>query len=77
MAIGRSLMSLKNFLQDRLLCSPRKRWRHESLADTTTAYMLPISENPIKIGSVNSVDGGSIAGVLKKKNVKKSIFLNF
>ena len=62
----RSFLSQKLVLRDRPPFSPGSTWRNESLADTTTAYMLPISENPIEIGSVSSVDGGSIAGVFKK-----------
>ena len=69
----RSFSSRKLVLRDRPPFNPGSTWRNESLADTTTAYMLPTSENPIKIGSVNSVDGGSIAGVFKKISPKFEI----
>ena len=72
MNAGRLFLSPKLVLRDRPPLSPESTWHHESLADTTTAYMLPTSENPIKIGSVNSVDGGSI-GVFKKISPKFEI----
>ena len=66
MDTGHSFLSPKLVLRDRPPFSPGSTWRHESSADTTTAYMLPNSENPVQIGSANSVDGEWLGGVINQ-----------